>query len=290
MNKAYGIILLLTLGLLVPAPASPDQKKLADFLFTAGKAIPPAQFGKLKAQEYAETLKLIRFQPDACWDFVKKDLPYQRDLFSTFDFSGDGVDDLIFSSYCAQPEMRNYLWVREGNQYVYAGFIGGTILKALRDQWAPGFLMLVTSGPASTSRAGAITIYALHREKGVIALRVRKKVLAFDGLMAPELGMRPVRFTVGKDKQPLRTAPERQDDYDAAASGAEKRPVHGNILAEFPRGEKGEAISEYKDIRGVRWWFVVMQEDARTVSSRFPEDPDGHKAGWMEATNLEVVR
>jgi hypothetical protein len=289
MNKIYGIILLLTLMLPAAASASGDHNKLAEFLFVSGKSVSPEQFGRLSAKEYAETLKLIRFQADACWEFVKNDLPYHRDLFSTFDFSGDGVADLIFSSYCAQPEKRNYLWVRDGTQYLYAGFIGGTILKMVRDQTSKGYLILVSTGPAG-GRTGAVSLYELQREKGAVSLRIRKKILAFDGLVAPSLGMSTVHFTVGRDRKPLRTAPERQDDYDAAASAAEKRQVYGNIVAEFASGAKGLAFSELKDIRGVQWWFVVMQKEARPVSSRFSEDPEGLKAGWMEAQGLEIAR
>lgn len=290
MNITYGIILLLALILPATASASPDQNKIAEFLFVTGKAASPAQFGKLTAGEYAETLKLIRFQPDACWDFVKNELPYHRDLFSTFDFSGDGVDDLIFSSYCAQPEKRNYLWVKDGTQYLYAGFIGGNILRMVRDNLSKGYLVLVSSGPGADGRTGAVSLYELQREKGAVTLRIRRKVLVFDGLVAPSLGMSTVKFKVGKDRQLLRTGPERQDDYDAAGSAAEKRKVYGNIIAEFSRGARGMAFSELKDIRGVVWWFAVMQKDARPVSSRFPEDPEGLIAGWMETQGLEAVK
>ncbi len=290
MKKAYLLILCIALGMLFPASAPAEHDALADILFPASKHVTPSQFSRLTEAEYRDILALIRFQPDACWDYVKTNLSQHLDLFRKFDFSGDGADDLVFSSYCMQPEMRNYFWVREGKGYQYAGFIEGNILKVIREKGSPRFSAVVSRGWGENGYVGSISLYTLQKGKAGMTFGIQKKIMEFGGLTVPAIRTDSLKIVIRKDKTPMRSGPEINNEYDPGKTATEGRLVNGNIIAELAKGSRGEAISEFQDTQGIVWKFIIMNKDVLPQSHRFYDDRDGYKAGWVEAGSIEVVR
>ncbi len=70
----------------------------------------------------------------------------------------------------------------------------------------------------------------------------------------------------------------------------ERMPVYGNTLARFATGSKGVAIAETTDEKGEIWWFVIMDDDAKTTYTRFYKDQKESKLGWMNSNFLEVIK
>lgn len=95
-----------------------------------------------------------------------------------------------------------------------------------------------------------------------------------------------VNDVVTVNKYALRDSPEiRNEPIDEIPGG--KKQI-GNILAEFPRGSRGEAIAEGRDKSGQPWWFVLMDIDSKTITNLFYADEGAYKAGWMRQQDLDI--
>lgn len=294
MRHRTAFIAIFALILLQSSAFARNENKLPDIIFPSDDKITESQLVPLKTTELKEVQKSIELTSDFCLDQIKTRI--KENLidewawgFKKYDFSGDGTEDLIFTSYCGGEELRNYIWTKKDNKYYYGGVLEGTLSKLYRSHDSKALTIVTRSGWCCVSYVGSINLYSPELNDEILKYRLQKKIKEFYGLAIPDQRMRPRRFTVKNDKYKLRESPVINEKYDEYASGLEGQPVYGNSIAEFKKGSQGVAIAEKPDGTGRVWWFVIMDEDAKTEKNRFNDDQNASKAGWMSSRYLEVI-
>lgn len=265
------------------------DEKLADLLFPSKVSLKLEQFPIYTSAEFAPIKETIlqRLKTDEmCFVINHEETPHA--FFHKYDLSGDGIDDVILSSYCGAMEIRNYIWIRKGDSAVFAGFIEGTPLKFYRDNQSGPFLFIASEGWCCAGYVGSVSLYQLQENQGRFEYKIAKKVFEWGGVTIPEKRIVPVQFKVKSEKYSLRYSPEILNEPGEVTPRGEK--FIGNIIAEFPRGSRGEAVAEYKDTTDRVWWFVLMDRDAKTITNHFYADEDGNKSGWMSSRYLEIAK
>jgi len=294
MTHLATVIFILALSLLRSPAYAQDETKLANIVFPSDSQITVSQLTSITEKELKEIQSSIELPSDECLEVVKKtDVYYLSELlggFEKIDFSGDGIDDLIFSTYCHAEELRNYFWVREGNRYYYSGLMVGTLVKLFPSRDSKALSGVTRGGWCCMGQIGFINLYTPVTDNRTAKYKLGKRVWEFGLLTAPDKRMPVKKFILKKDEYRLRRQPFINDKYDAEDSDFERIPVNGNTLARFTKGSKGEAIAEQTDDKGELWWFVIMDDDAKTTYTRFYKDQNESKLGRMNPRFLEVIK
>jgi hypothetical protein len=295
MKRSKYFVAILSLLLLQSFAYAQDDFTMANLVFPSENQVTQAQLTPLTATELKEIQNSIELPTEYCLDHVKMriaDNSIEEWLwgFYKYDFSGDGIDDLIFISYCGGEEYRNYFWVKKDKKYYYSGLAMGTLVKLYRTQDSKALSVVTRGGFCCLGYIGFINLYTPQIDNQIITYKLEKSVREVGHITLPEKRMPTKRFIVKNDKYKLREQPVINDKYDAYESDFEHKPVYGNTLAEFSKGSKGEAIAEKSDETGRVWWFVIMDPDARAEYNRFYGDQTASKAGWMSSRFLEVLK
>jgi hypothetical protein len=295
MKYFNAFIAILSLFFLVQSETfAQNDNKMANIVFPSDSQINESQLVPLTAAELKEIQSSIELPSEYCLDHIKMRFEGNFDdgwllAFKKYDFSGDGSEDLVFISYCGGMEYRNYFWVKKDNKYYYSGLMIGKIVKFYRTQDSKALSAVARSGWDGSGYSGSIDLFAPEIKEGKFKYELQKRVKEFEGITIPDKRMPVRRFIVKNDKYKLRTSPIIIDKYNEDESNFERKPVYGNTLAEFSKGSKGVAIAEKLDETGRVWWFVIMDEDAKTGYNRFYDDQNASKAGWMSSRFLEVI-
>lgn len=296
MTHRATAIFILALSLLRSAAHAQDEAKMANIVFPSENQIITSQLTPVTEKELKEIQKSIELPSDECLNPFKKtefDDQDRADLLgrvTKIDFSGDGKDDLIFSTYCRSEEVRNYFWVREDNRYKYSELMIGTIIKLFRTQDSKALSVVTRGGWCCMGQIGFINLYTPVTDNQTVKYKLGKSVSEFGRMTVPDKRMPVKKFIVINDKYKLRESPFINDTYNVEDSDFEHMPVYGNTLAMYSKGSKGVAIAEQSDETGRIWWFVIMNEDAKTTYSRFYKDDTDSKMGWMSSRFLEVIK
>jgi len=184
-------------------------------------------------------------------------------------------------------EIRNLIWLRKGDTAEYGGFIGGNPLKIFRNRKSGPFSIVVNEGWCCARNLGSIRLYKLAENHGRLEYKLEKRIMQFKGMTVPSTRMASVFFKVKHDKYSLRSSPEIIDQPSEVFRG---EMFIGNIIAEFPKGSRGEAIAEHRDKTGRVWWFVLMDKNATTTINHFYDDKDSYKMGWMSSRYLDITK
>ena len=272
--------------------------KLADFLYPE-YTVTIKQLPALSFRETRSVASLIDLPGDSAdrhkdtLDFIKKKIQDNNEeaaaVFSKYDFSGDGIDDLIMSDYFGSGEIQTFLWIKSGSKYDFAGAFDGKP-QFFRSDATSSSSLLTRSGWCCPSRVGKIYLYELQKVNGKRRYALIKKIMEMSHIRVPVKKYAPIRFTTIDDQDRLRSSPEVRDDYDPDMSGLHNKPTYGNIIAEIEKGSKGEAVASHTDKTGRVWWFVVMDKDAPATYSLFYDDEDGCKTGWMISRHLKIMQ
>lgn len=294
MRHLRGFIAVFSLILMQSMAVAKDDSKLADLIFPSNNQITESQLTPLTAAELKNIVNAIELPSEFCLDHIKtriKENILDEWLtgFKKYDFSGDGIEDLLFISYCGTEELRNYLWVKKDDKYNYSGVAEGKLIKFFRTPDAKASSAVTRGGRCCLGYIGFINLYKPSGQAQGVKYSLAESVREFSQLTIPEKRTLSKRFEVRHDKYRLREHPVIDDKNDEYASDLEGTPVHGNILAEFTKGSKGLAIAEKEDETGRVWWFVIMDVDAKAEYSRFYGDQKSSKAGWMSSRFLKVI-
>jgi hypothetical protein len=295
MVHRTAFIVILTLFLLPFAVHAQDDFKMANLVYPSENQITQAQLTPLTAVELKEIQNSLELPTENCLDHVKmkiEDDSIEEYLwgFYKYDFSDDGIDDLIFISYCGGEEYQNFIWIKKDNKFYYSGLLWGTLVKVYRAQDLKALSVVTRGGWCCSGYVGYINLYTPSSYNQVTKYSLEKSVREFGGITLPDKRIPAKRFVVKNDKYKLREQPIINDKYDEQKSEFERKPVYGNTLAEFGKGSKGEAIAEKTDETGRVWWFVIMAPDAKATYNRFYGNQKASKAGWMSSRFLEMTK
>lgn len=217
------------------------------------------------------------------------------------DFSGDGVDDVIYSGAWYERNDLGSVGAAEGSQIKLFQVIDGRAVQVMKHHGSLQRIWKGGGGPISfrTFHPGccAEVSWEIHYFRPVM----RGDTVRFEpyhhviGRVEMEMPTRffasPRRFTVNNDNYLLRAEPAIQDTTPSNWNDWEGR---GNAVAEYARGARGTALAEKTDATGRVWWFVRMdgatpptaaQADAPYVGDH-PVPAD--RLGWMSSRFVTV--
>lgn len=223
----------------------------------------------------------------------------KADDFHFVDFSGDGVDDVIYSGpWYARTESGEFA-AMEGEHLKLWQVMGGRAVLVMDGHGR--FQRLFRGGPGEPASFRAfhhgccadpewsLDYYRPVRAGDTVRYQADRRVQAREGVEVPATFLpRPRAFTVANDRYLLREAPAIDP---ATEEGADwnRWQGHGNALAEYGRGARGIALAERTDATGRVWWFVWMDGRTPPRDAQFAEPGDGPRTdrlGWMSSRFL----
>lgn len=224
--------------------------------------------------------------------------------FHFIDFSGDGVDDVIYDGLYFARNTDGAVGSGEGTHIKLYQVIGGRAVEVMEHH---GSLQRIwkarAGGPVSFRTFHPGCCGEVHWQIDYFRPAVRGDTVRFEPyhhvLGREEMRMptrflpSPRRFTVNNDQYVLRASPKILDSVKTGDAHPSWEG-HGNVVAEYGRGARGTALAEETDSTGRVWWFVRMdgatpptaaQVDAPYVGDR-PVPAD--RLGWMSSRFLTV--
>jgi hypothetical protein len=220
--------------------------------------------------------------------------------FHLFDFSGDGVDDVVYSGpwYELGP---NGFGALEGTRFKLYQVMNGRAVLVLsypgavqrifrRERGQPVGLRAVIHGCCADPQWN-VDYLAPRLAGDTVKYEPHLRLMGREGIEMPTRVMdRPRRFTVANDRYLLRESPA--IDPKPAEDGEDwyRWEGHGNALSEYGRGARGVALAERTDETGRVWWFVRMEGRTPPRDAQIQDDPQDHvptdRLGWMSSRFL----
>jgi hypothetical protein len=279
---------------------SKDEYLLAnsieDVLFPACDAINFPNENDLSDTTILELIPLLEIPPSLPdTNFLVHSLqnsfdPIYNAKFYHIDLSGDGALDILYESNFGMEEKHIVAWIKEDENYYFAGMMIGDLLKLYRSYKYQTYSIVSVSGFCCAGYAGDIIVYTPEFNQDKIKYTINERFKLFHALSVPDTIMNPIRFKTTNENYRLRSSPFISNDYDTLASGFEVKEVYGNILAEFKAGSKGTAYAKQKGNENRVWWFVVMDRNIETTYNRFYNDNNAHKMGWLSSRYVETIK
>ena len=221
--------------------------------------------------------------------------------FHFFDFSGDGVEDVVYSGPWYERN-ENGFGAMEGTRLKLYQVMDGRAVQVMAHH---GHIQRIFRGAAGQPAAfrsvhhgccadpqWEIDYHAPVRRGDTVTFESYARVIGREGLVIPATFMpAPRRFTVNNNRYLLRAAPG-IDTPDAKGEDWYNWEGRGNALAEYGRGARGIALAERTDATGRVWWFVRMDGRTPPVDAQFSqENSEGvpmDRLGWMSSRFLTV--
>ncbi|NIW35221.1 MAG: hypothetical protein GWN32_01150 [Gemmatimonadetes bacterium] len=225
------------------------------------------------------------------------DQPGMVESHHVFDFSGDGIDDLIYSGddvTCDGPgssAKRTALFQALYGEFSEIFVHNGVIVDLWRAApWQPVSFLI-----RAEDCCGSVFVhyYYFYPAEGRRDLRYDSynHMVAVVDMPAPEIEYsRPRPFSVRRGPYSLRVTPG--DDPDFVWPYARPHDPTGNLLATYRSGAAGIALGEAEGPDGRRWWFVLMDPSSRPLGIRgfqgaWESSPPGRGyLGWMSPDGL----
>lgn len=231
--------------------------------------------------------------------------PYgeQASDFHFVDFSGDGLDDVIYSgAWYVRNE--NGFGAREGSHFKLYQVMDGRAVEVMDHHGIIQRIFRGRPGEPASFRAvhygccadpeWSLDYYRPLRGGDTVRFEGYRKVMAREGVQLPTTFLpRPRAFTVDNDRYLLRDSPA-IDDAATDANGDDwyRWGGRGNALAEYGRGARGVALAERTDATGRVWWFVRMDGRTPPRDAQFDERNNGgirlDRLGWMSSRFLRA--
>lgn len=216
--------------------------------------------------------------------------------FHFADFSGDGVDDVIYSGpWFVRGE--NGFGALEGTQLKLFQVMGGRAVPVMQHHGTLQRIFRGGAGQPASFRAvrhgccadpqWSLDYYRPVPAGDTVRYEAHRRVLAREGIEMPTAFLATPRpFAVNNDRYLLRATP----GIDTPAKdGEDEYPWegHGNALAEYGKGARGIALAERTDATGRVWWFVRMDGRTPPADAQFSEEiGEGvrmDRLGWMSS-------
>jgi hypothetical protein len=216
--------------------------------------------------------------------------------FHFVDFSGDGVDDVVYSGPWYERN-ENGFNALEGTRFKLFQVIGGrAVLVAAYPGAMQRFFRGAAGQPASLRAVvhgccadpqWSMDYLAPERAGDTVRYQPYLRVAGREGIVMPTGFMeRPRRFTVSNDRYLLRESPAIDPPMEDGADWY-RWEGRGNALAEYAAGARGIALAEQTDATGRVWWFVRMDGRTGPRDAQFAplqDDPVRmDRLGWMSS-------
>jgi hypothetical protein len=270
------------------------QDNVADVLFANSNSVNYEQLSPCRLSEIKQFKRFLDEPIESWHSSCYSDSPLEGvdstlTQFRLVDFSGDGVKDLIYTSYCSSETQFNFLWLRDGDSLKFVGSYVGTVKYLFRSNVLEPYSLVMVTGYCCAGYVGNYYVYRFNAGTKPKQLDSLYTIREFSGTVFPTQTMHPIPFVVSQEGYQLRSSPIVFDSLDTDLSDMEEVEVRGNILARFQKGSRGLAVAKQADATGREWWFVVMDGEAKMIYTRFYSKQAASVCGWMSSRFLSRV-
>lgn len=258
----------------------PMAKRLSDLLFPAADPLGSSPFRRATQAE----IDALRKRADWPSTVQHCGADQSSSVFRSYDLSGDGQMDFVFSSPCGGEDPWNHIWVHHGDSLRYVGAMQGKI-RYFFDRQPGAFAVLINRGWCCASFTGKAEVFRF--DAGTFKLIRTASVLETSGISLPTEEIPPTAFVVSKEGAMLREHP-RVDDAPFTDDGPWDHP--GNIITSVKSGVKGKAVGQRTVNHGEIWWFVILEPAAALSVDylSFEKETGTSRSGWMNGKDLTM--
>ncbi len=294
ITKKFIFIILLFLSLSVFAVEA--KKEIPDILFheyqqISFDSLPKPDSVKLRSViSELETFSEYAYQFDIITSRMESGPESTCSRF--YDFTGDGVDDIIFNNHVGGEEKLFVLWEKKDTMYRISGFHWGEIVKILVNSTnGKNYTFVIVSDLCCDSEIGSIKIFSAELEDNRIKYPESKKYEFYAWTDFPDNyeSIPQKKFHVKSDSTCLRMSPETNNEYNGPYYDFDHMPLYGNIIAKLAKDGMGIIYAKFRDESGNLWWFVTINAKAKLLYDYQSRDSSACKCGWIDARFLEVV-
>ncbi|HEX6037078.1 hypothetical protein [Longimicrobium sp.] len=252
--------------------------------------IQPVRSDSTGPREAYDTMEMAGYDPNG----------EQARAYHFVDFSGDGVDDVIYSGAWYIRNENGEFAAAEGTHLKLYQVMNGRAVLVMDHHGDFQRLFRGRPGEPASFRAihhgccadpeWSFDYYRPVRAGDTVRYEPYHRVMGREGVQLPATFLaRPRAFTVANDGYLLRESPSIEPD-PAAEEDWYRWEGHGNALAEYGRGARGIALAERTDGTGRVWWFVRMDGRTPPRDAQFDEqNGEGirlDRLGWMSSRFL----
>lgn len=216
------------------------------------------------------------------------------------DFSGDGVDDLIYSGadvacdYPSASGKRTAFFLARYGKYSEIFIHNGELVGMWRAApWQPVSFLTRAEECCGGAFVHYNYFYPVYRRSS-LGYEGYSHIVGVVGMPTPGVRFEAPRpFVVQQGPYSLRVTPGIDDGFRWPYSRL--FDPTGNLLAKYRRGSTGIALGEAEGPDGSTWWFVLMDASSRPLGIRGFQGEWGSSPvrrsylGWMDSAGLEEV-
>jgi hypothetical protein len=272
------------------------KKEITDILFREYKQISFEKLPKSSVEELVTIIPNLEISSEYANEFdIMTDTEYFEGISNVYrlhDFTGDGIEDLIYNGYVGSEEMFFALWEKQNNKFRIAGITWGEIAKIFLESTNNKiYSFALISGLCCDGFVGDIKTFSPVFKAGNLTYMEKYSYRFFVWTSFPDEYevISKKRFQIKTDSCSLRDSPETDNKYNKELSGFEDMPVYGNIIAKLAKGSTGTAYAKFQDELENLWWFVALDTNARATYKRFYRDTCAYKCGWIDTKFLDII-
>lgn len=212
---------------------------------------------------------------------------YIADNFHFLDLNGDKELDVVYNGGYGGENEIIHLIITKNKEFIVSDPLFGLVtdFQVLEKQ----IDLKIYDYGCCAQLVDVYSKYEVHFDNEKIEFKNLYAYSRIKETQNPEDFTKEIRFEVQNDGYKLRAQPEIITDYYGLP---EEAIIDGNTLAIYPKSSTGTAIAEKMDQTGRLWWFVIMDNNYKPISSLFNNGNNtisGYKcAGWMSSRFLTV--
>ena len=203
--------------------------------------------------------------------------------FHCYDFSGDGMMDLIYYGPAGAESFITIFFENQGNTFKDClSFYGKpiTIFKPVNNY--PAIIKMYEYGCCEDSVC-SLQLFIPKKTDSILKYQLTRKLNFIEGTYLPCQETISKKFIVTNEEYNLRTEPFIPSDST------------NNIIATFSKGTKGIAFAERVDPTGRKWWYVNISSKSNnliktTINAGLNNNAPFEFVGWISSRYLKEIK
>ena len=199
--------------------------------------------------------------------------------YHLIDANSDGILDILYSGSAGSERNSIILFVSEKGVYQKKIETFGYVVNITQDVNYLPLTFRIINNPCCENSEYIFEEYNYRMDNNTIAYKASFYIKFLKRTKFPILSnlKNNTAFKTENDEYYLRTAPS----------------LESNIVSIYPEGSEGRLIySQYDEIDGRTWWFVLMKNNLKPIKTELNEDENVssfYSLGWMSNRFLEKI-
>lgn len=198
--------------------------------------------------------------------------------FNFYDFSGDGMHDIVYYGPSGSEQFITVFLQNMGDYYDESLSFYGCPVEII--QPVPNYPAIIKMREIGNEfdMVQSIQLFTPSFINNRLTYTVSSKLNYIEGTLFPERTSFVKRFSIENDNYNIRSAPEVNVN---------------NVVAIVKSGTEGFGISSMKDESGREWWFVLIASNINIIQSEITtginNDYDFHILGWISSRFVKTI-